>query len=748
MLDEIGGGGYLRRTGVFLSLGVIIGAASNSARFLWILLFAFLATGIGVIFKKVSLKLAVVFLFLIVLGFANTSARQIESLPVGPGSWIVEVQNDSYQTSSDYFRGTAVIKNDGRRAVLYSKVPWKSNTVLSVRGEVAFPLTANNPGEYDYALSLERQGIAGVIFVDTQQLISQNRVTPLMKLRKHLSINLAKLPESLRGIAEALVLGLKTNITFQQKEMWRKAGASHILAVSGLHISIISGAIYLLCRKAFGYKVSWIMAAIFGVSYAAVVGSSLSAWRAALFLVILCIANVSLREPDWLTTFFVVGALMLLVSPSAIYDPGFQLSFLSTAGLLYLTKPLQTILRLHGKIGLLVAASLAAQLGSLPAVINIFSAVPLYGVVASVLLIPLATILIAGSFLVASLGSISFIAMAINSVYIVFVTFYVSLVRVFSQLPLASLNVRAFSATCVGLYYLWLLLLPSERKSTLVVRRIVIAVLLILLIAPNVNNHELHITFLSVGNADAIHIRHAGKHYLIDTATAEAASRSLIPYLRSEGVNSLWGIFLSHSHADHAGGLTELLSTYSEAKVFSGPELAEVLQQMEKNTVLHPLGSGFSVTRGQLNIRAIAAEDTALSVNSRSAVLIMTKNNFSALFTGDIELHGEVLLSSQMADCDILKVAHHGSNTSSSESFLASVSPEVAVISVGANRYGHPSSKVIERLEQSGALVFRTDQGGAIRIIVGKDNYRIYQFRERRWQYVVTCPLSGTSKGP
>lgn len=230
------------------------------------------------------------------------------------------------------------------------------------------------------------------------------------------------------------------------------------------------------------------------------------------------------------------------------------------------------------------------------------------------------------------------------------------------------------------------------------------------------------VVMLDVGQGDSILISSNGEAALIDTGT-EMGSRGLLNDIRSYGVDELDALIISHSHDDHAGGAEYLLKNFEVENVIV-PQFASDEKVTDLNKAMTASGAdiytateGMIVRIGDFDLTVLYSDNTDEDINNRSIILMAEAFGKKFLFTGDAETQAENTLIKENInfDCDVLKVGHHGSRTSSGEKFLKIATPEYALISVGAdNSYGHPSEEVVERLEQGGAKVYRTDYEGDI----------------------------------
>ena len=255
------------------------------------------------------------------------------------------------------------------------------------------------------------------------------------------------------------------------------------------------------------------------------------------------------------------------------------------------------------------------------------------------------------------------------------------------------------------------------------------------------------VTFVDVGQGDCIHIRTPeGRNYMIDGGGSiryDVGKKTLKPYLLKNGVTKLDAAFATHLHEDHFGGLRSLAQEglIEKIGVYEGNRLLEDKLEQETDAELFYLYKGQRVVLGEGIFLDILAPERKNSreyellarkqddENAGSLIMKLTFLDMTVLITGDIDQEGEELLmkscTREQLQCDVLKVAHHGSKYSSSEAFLDVASPEIAVFQVGRNSFGHPAPSVIENCRQKGIMVYRNDTSGAIRTGKNKDGSSI-----------------------
>lgn len=279
-------------------------------------------------------------------------------------------------------------------------------------------------------------------------------------------------------------------------------------------------------------------------------------------------------------------------------------------------------------------------------------------------------------------------------------------------------QLAAFLAVIAALAALLLLLRPHDTPATVP------------------ENAALSITVLDVGQGDAIVLSSGGQYMLVD-AGENGCGGDVINYLKSLGVIRLEAIVGTHPHSDHIGGLDDVLDAIPADKLYLSPRTADtetyedVLDAAERRglaAIAPEPGSRFTLGEAELTFLWPPKEYESKEVNDWSLVLKVTAAGHSALLCGDIGEDAErALLDSGAAlGCDVLKVAHHGSGTSSSKDFLEAASPAVALISVGAgNDYGHPDKRTLSRLADAGAACYRTDKEGNITVYFGQDGISV-----------------------
>jgi competence protein ComEC len=657
--------------------------------------------------------------------------------------------------------------------------------VLQVKGRLETPPALD---DFDYEGYLERQGIyATMLYPKIEVLDSGKGFKPLAWvywLRNSLSQTLAQvLPEPQASLAQGIILGIRYNIPPEVKADFVSTGTAHILAISGVNLSIIAGMLVSIGIWLFGkrrYIYVWLALGVIWL-YALLTGMNPPVVRGAIMASLFLAAELLGRQRTAITSLAFAAAIMVGISPQILWDASFQLSFLSMAGLIFLAPPLmnwgrKAVSKTIGAEGTGVAlanivtdslgVTLAATIAVWPLIAHYFGIVSLSSPLANLLALPAMPGIIATGALAGLVGLVLLpVAQFIGWLAWLFTSYMLLVVGGFASLPLSSIKVGSAGTTQIVVYYsalalaIWLISnkrlkeqmsraktwLGSAAKKCLdlasqMPKRYVIPPLLVIAIlasvaAASMPDDKLHISFLNVGQGDAIMIQRGNQQVLVDGGPSPQELSAGLGEKMPFWDRTIELVILTHPHADHLAGLVAVLERYKVEQVlypdleYDLPLYEEWLRLLEakdiKCTIAQAgqevdLGSG--VIMRVLNPPAPLLTGTASDIDNNGVVLRITTGRVSFLLAADIMWEAEFELINQRADLvsTVLKVAHHGSETSTTPEFLAAVDPRVAVISVGGDDpYRHPSTEVRERLEQrfGAENIFRTDEQGTIEFI-------------------------------
>ncbi len=567
-------------------------------------------------------------------------------------------------------------------------------------------------------------------------------------LTRRLEQSLAAAPA---GIMAALLLGLDADIPPDLAESWRALGMTHVLVISGMHVSLVAAA--LLACAGSPRRPGGLLVLVVGVSlYAALGGLGPSVLRATVMVVWSAVALYLGRTLAPLTSLGLAAGALVLGAPQIRYDLGFQLSCLCTAGILLWAPPLHALsIRLRQRrFGMLWAFLLggagigaAAQLATLPLVAARFGYVVPAGIITSITIVPLSNVALvlglAGVPLALVSESLSrplwLLAGGLIHGVNQLVTAWVQSDEPRGFVPSSPLCI-AFATVASGALLLAGTAAGARRHRT-AVACIVVGVVTgvgFAVLASRPSSPTWRLEALDVGQGDALLLILGRDAWLVDCGDArpfDQGRQTVLPELRRLGIDKLRGVVLTHPHRDHYGGAASLLRAVAVETLYvaAASRHAQAYRDLQATGVpLRTLQAGerlaLSRRHESLVLWPRAADSLGSGANAQSLVLWLRGGGLPQLLAmGDLEAEQEDSLRSLWADSLaaaapeflVLKVGHHGSRTSSSPDFLDVIDAEVALVSVGArNRFGHPAANTLEALERRGCVVLRTDQGGAV----------------------------------
>lgn len=544
-----------------------------------------------------------------------------------------------------------------------------------------------------------------------------------------------------KSLARALVLGDASAFPLEWKRGLRVTGVYHLLSVSGVHVALVAGVVWLLGgglpRTA---RLLLMLAAIF--LYLLLVGPLPALVRSAVMGLLAVAALLAERPPAAANALGWAVILLVLDRPDVVNEPAFQLTVSATAGLL-LGSPLleRRWWRLSRRLAIPLAASVAAQLATFPWSVPAFHllsplapllnlpAVPWTGLALGVSLVWTAVAMVAPGLAGRLLPLLDHLALPFSWPA-------KTGPGVWLPVPLLLSPAAAWlAALLAGLVLFWR---PRRRWIAWTAPPAAGLLAVGVIAAPWLPGfvpvrRGAELTLLDVGQGDAILLRDGDRAILVDGGgwkRGDLGGRVLLPALLGEGVRRLDAVVMTHPDRDHCGGLVDIAAYLTVREVWTSPGwradgCAGRLLALPGAHV-RQLWAGEKATVGRWHLRVLHPErNETRGENERSLVILAEAFGRRALLTGDIESWAEArLLSCCERDLrvDFLKVAHHGSRTSSTESFLEAAKPRLALISAGPhNLYHHPSPQIVERLEEHGARVLRTDRDGMIRLVLRED---------------------------
>ena len=721
------------------------------------------------------------FLMMLVLGIADLAGIPLirgNPLPASVQSWIkahpgseiygeVERYENTEFSQSVYLKKTYLIYHSKKfpinnvRVFLKKEEELKPGMQIFVKGILKEVEGPTNPGGFDssqyYACRHIYYFMKKAVLLKKTSTYSSYHQAMLMVKEKCRQI-LENTAGKDAPVFEAIVLGEKTGLDSEIRMRYQLAGIVHILAISGLHISILGMGLYkLMKRVGFGIWPAGIFSLAVMLQYGMMTGGSVSTLRAVTMFLIAMGARITGRIYDMPSAVSVTAMMILAESPAYLLDSGFLLSFGCVLGICVASERICALAGAKRKGTKVFCESVALWLVTLPVMLKFFGEASLAGLVLNLAVLPSVGVVLAGGVAAMILG---FVSIPTGRVMI-----FPARVLLFLYERLCELAGRSRWCTWIGgepeiwqitIYYAILVAVLligqyikesdqtkiSRKQHILRISGIVLLILSILTLGKqsfrySFKNQTLQITCLDVGQGDGILIRTPdNKHYLIDggsSSQSELGRYCLLPALKSMGISCLDGIFISHTDKDHLSGVQELLeymekglttirAAYLVLPGWTEPpeawtDLASAAQKAGIKTVT---GNAGNIIRfGAAAFEILWPESTARGkdVNEEAMVMELTYGDFRMLFTGDIgaDTEKKLLSAGCLNDIDCLKVGHHGSGYSSSEEFLKKVKPELSIISCSStNTYGHPSPETVKRLKDCGSQIEYTMKNGAI----------------------------------
>jgi len=571
-----------------------------------------------------------------------------------------------------------------------------------------------NPGGFDYGEFLRREGMPVVASARVDRLIALDDpgLRWNVRVRRAAREAIARtLPPTSAALLSGLLLGDRADLPPEVDDGFRRAGVYHVLAVSGFNVALIAGAVFsVLTLARCGRRVAAVAAIAAVLGFAFVVGPEPSVLRAVVMGVLVLGAVLLERDASVLNGLALAALLILAVRPNDLADPGFQLSFAATAGIVLAPLPRGLV---WGSLGV----SIAAQLAVLPIALWHFNQLSTIGPIANLGVVPLAGL---ATILGLLAVTVAFFTDAGGAVFLdalwPLLLAMRALVTLAARVPGALVHLPAPHWTAITAYGLGLVLALgwwrwretrpewSRWAGALALGHLVVAVTIGAWPLVRPPDGRLRLTVLDVGQGDAIVIQAPdGRTVVVDAGPGggmrlDTGARVLAPFLWNHGVLQLAGLVTTHDDQDHAGGSAALRREFTIGDQLAGPE---------------------RIWMGGVSVLPLTATDKPAGSrrNDDALVFRVDYGAVSFLLTSDIsaEVESRLIRAQAPLAVTVLKVAHHGARTSSTPPFLEKVKPALAVISVGRrNPYGHPSPDTLARLAATGARIYRTDRDGAV----------------------------------
>ena len=549
-------------------------------------------------------------------------------------------------------------------------------------------------------------------------------------------------PADTAGFAKALLLGDTTDLTYRQDRDFQVSGLRHVVAVSGLHVSILFAIIHML----FGRQ--RVLNAIFGIPlllvFAAVAGFTPSIVRACIMQGLMLLALLVNKEYDPPSALSFAVLVILAVNPRVITSVSLQLSVGCMIGIFAFSEPLRQYFLSFGKLKekskgknlrarLIrwltgsVAVTLSAMAVTTPLCAIYFGMISLVGIVANLLTLWVISFIFYGIMITCAASAI-WAPLGQGVAWLISwpIRYVLGISGVLADFPFAAVYTDSVYIVCwlILSYVLLVVFFLLKRKNPGIAAGAISTLLLVCIglswLEPNLD--ETRVSVIDVGQGQSILLQQGEKRYLVDCGGVHAGitADTVANFLLSQGIFRLDGVILTHYDADHAGSVLNLLTSVSADKLYI-PDTYDSNGIRECMEATHP--DSISLVKKTMDIKLdggriiLYPAEAGVNDNESSVCILFQTQNCDILITGDRSKAGEKMLLEQtkLPEVELLVVGHHGSNTATSYELLLAAKPQAAVISVGAdNPYGHPRQEVLDRLSMFCKQIYRTDQQGTI----------------------------------
>ena len=654
--------------------------------------------------------------------------------------------------------------NDKIRLTHYSdELSLSLGDIFSAKCRITTAKENQNRDSFDYRLYLKTKGIFFTGHINNDiDIISKDNYTFFDRF-KLLNMRLCKIidmsfPENKATFLKAILLGEKSDMTPEYYSSFKRSGLSHVIAVSGMHLSYLVIMLSFLRKQFKPDSLIYSLAMIFFVfGFMCLTGMTSSVIRAGIMVICVFSGNMLSRKTDSISSLGFSAFIILINNPYAAFSQSFILSYSATLGILIFAKPLEEklipnrtnmrksfFIKIKKGIISTFAVSLGAQIFTLPPAIIMFKETSLWSLPANILIAPFCPLILASGFLFC-MSSIANLPLSplLKIILSLLINIFEFIINLFSSLDFGIIHFSEDNGMFFVLAFLLILitvvLMLYKRKRLVILPACMLITTLVLFSANAISDTDsAYVSFINVGQADStlitlpenINILIDGGDYA-GTDSGNYENTPVNSYLSSKNINRIDFLIATHPHSDHIGGLFAVMEyakvgclivpPYFENSTI-GAELLEKARLLSIPVYCFQSGNNISFS-DSIKLTALMPDDYFAKANAgennSSLVLRLDYYNTSFLFTGDLESFGERymmrLVNDDTLDVDVLKVAHHGSDTSTSEEFINKTSPKFSFIPSDNNS---ASKEVLERLEDAKSQIFRSDLNKDVRFVL------------------------------
>lgn len=708
---------------------------------------AFLSIPIAIIILLITKnkKIIVILICLIIsIGYVSILENKYSKISDMPIKEMVTIISDIQEKEYKKVCTAKIVRNNKKILInikMSQDIPSiKYGDSLYIEGEFKQPEEARNYKGYNYKQYLKTKKIIGTVELGKVKILKSSNGSFIHNIQKYIrdTIN-GTLTDEEGNLLLAILLGDKDKLSEDIQESFKTSNLSHMLAVSGAHVSyIILGLTYVLQNSIIGKKNEKIVCIIFLLFFMAITNFTPSVTRACIMAVLTLFSGIIYRKSDVYTNISVAALITLIFNPYNLLDLGFQLSYGGTIGIIIFIKRIQekkSNSKVINYIKQMALVSIYANIIIIPIMMYHFNTVSFTFIISNIMASPILGIIVITGFLFI-ITSIT--VKPLTSLIAIFIkpilSILIKISQICSKLPFSNiLVVTPYMFNVISYYAIILYCIKSKKNNKCKIIICLLIVLILINFIIYIFPQKLRIFFIDVGQGDStLIITPDKKTVLIDGGGSDSfdvGEKVLLPYLLDRRILKVDYVLISHFDTDHCGGILTIMEKVKVKNIIIS-EQAEHSENYErfKKLMIHKKIRLIEVKKGDKikigrysEFKILFPTSRLLSenpLNNNSIVAQFNYNNFKMLFTGDIEkLAEQQILKAEKAEirADILKVAHHGSKTSSIPEFIKAVKPKIALIGVGKNNtFGHPNKQTIKNLENIKCRIYRTDIQGEI----------------------------------
>ncbi len=660
----------------------------------------------------------------------NVEATIIDKLKKYDNSTLYIIKANKIKTENDTY-------SDNVNMYMYIDKNLTIGDIVSFDSVLRLPSPKRNDSDFNQELNYKIKNISCKVYVADINIIGHKNslITFCNSISNKISDKLYQIyPEKEAGILAAMILGDKTNIDNEIYELYRLAGIVHIIAISGLHISIFSCILLTLLRPV-NVWISNVIVMIFMLFYCIFTGCSVSVLRATIMMYIYIFSIFLGKKYDLLSSASTACCALLLFNPYYIFDMGFQYSFTAVFAIGFISEIINKY-EIKNKYLSSFIVAFAVTIATKPITAHYFYYINTLDVFINIIAVTLMEVILA--FALMSIA-VSFVCIGTIKLYTAPVVLCLKIIEKAADfslsVPYSQITVGFVPLAIIILLFVFILSL----YNTFMVNKLysILACLCIIIVAFTFvfKYRGFEADFMYVGQGDCTIIRDEDKCYLIDggSNSFSPTGSKILNQLKYKGINKINGIYISHMDYDHMGAVLEIadnipieniiVSKYCE----HNENYYNLINAADKNNIkIIYIDNGYNANlTDNMSINLVFADSNATTTNDSSAVYVLSYKGRRILFTGDISTETEEKFIEYDIDADILKVPHHGSKNSLSKEFIEKVNPIIAVNFAGYNNiYKHPSEATVELYRDMNIPFLSTNRYGMIKVRI--DENEIY----------------------